>query len=144
MSPILAPWILLSGSIHAAFNTPRYTASVTYEIMRINYRLVTFVGQYIVFYLPYKPHAIWGTLNNKPSELNTVGIYSKEPNNPCYRLHAYSGRDSYIYDNVIKWKYFPCYWPFVRGIHRSPVNSPHKGQWRGALMFSLICVWINN
>ena len=35
--------------------------------------------------------------------------------------------------------------PFVRGIHRSPVNSPHKGQWRGALMFSLnlICVWIN-
>ena len=25
----------------------------------------------------------------------------------------------------------------------SPVNSPHKGQWRGALMFSLICVWIN-
>ena len=31
-----------------------------------------------------------------------------------------------------------CYWPFVRGIHQSPVNSPHKGQWRGALMFSLI------
>ena len=27
---------------------------------------------------------------------------------------------------------------------RSPVNSPHKGQWRGALMFSLIDVWINN
>ena len=31
----------------------------------------------------------------------------------------------------------------MRGIHRSPVNSPHKGQWRGALMFSLICIWIN-
>ena len=30
-----------------------------------------------------------------------------------------------------------------RSIHRSPVNSPHKDQWRGALMFSLICVWIN-
>ena len=25
-----------------------------------------------------------------------------------------------------------------------PVNSPHKGQWRGALMFSLIWAWINN
>ena len=25
----------------------------------------------------------------------------------------------------------------------SPVNSPHKGQWHGALMFSLICAWIN-
>ena len=31
----------------------------------------------------------------------------------------------------------------LRGIHRSPMNSPHKGQWRGALMFSLTCVWIN-
>ena len=29
------------------------------------------------------------------------------------------------------------------GIHRSPVNTPHKGQWRGALMFPLIRVWIN-
>ena len=38
---------------------------------------------------------------------------------------------------------FPRYWPFVRGIHRSPVNYPHKCQWRGALMFSLICVGIN-
>ena len=25
---------------------------------------------------------------------------------------------------------FQRYLPFVRGIHRSPVNSPHKGQWR--------------
>ena len=43
------------------------------------------------------------------------------------------------HDDVIKWEHFPRYWPFVRVIHRSPVNSPHKGQWRGALMFSLIC-----
>ena len=47
--------------------------------------------------------------------------------------------DLWLHDDVIKWKHFPCYWPFVRGIHRWPVNSPHKGQWRGALMFSLIC-----
>ena len=47
------------------------------------------------------------------------------------------------HDDVIKWKHSPRYWPFVRGIHRSPVNSPHKGQWRGVLMFTLICVWIN-
>ena len=31
---------------------------------------------------------------------------------------------------------------FVRGIHRWPVNSPHKGQWRAAFMFSLICAWM--
>ena len=48
-----------------------------------------------------------------------------------------------IHDDGIKWKHFPRYWAFVRGIHRSPVNSLHKGQRRGALMFSLICAWIN-
>ena len=46
------------------------------------------------------------------------------------------------HDDVIKWKHFPRYWPFVR------VNFPHKGQWRGALMFTLICArkngWVNN
>ena len=39
------------------------------------------------------------------------------------------------HDDIIKWKHFPRYWPFVWEIHRPPVNSPHKGQWRGALMF---------
>ena len=39
-----------------------------------------------------------------------------------------------LHDDVIKWKHFP----------RSPVNSPSsKGQWRGDLMFSLICAWIS-
>ena len=47
------------------------------------------------------------------------------------------------HDDVIKWKHFPRYQHFVLGIHRSLVNSPHKGQWRRALMFSLICTWIN-
>ena len=53
-------------------------------------------------------------------------------------------RDIYVikpqfHDNVIKWKHFPRYWPFVQGIHQWPMNFPHKGQRRGALMFSLIC-----
>ena len=57
---------------------------------------------------------------------------------------------SYFQDDVMKWKYVPRYWPFVRGIHWSLVNSPNrgKGQWRGALMFSSICAlpngWVNN
>ena len=49
-----------------------------------------------------------------------------------------------LHDDVIKWKHFPRYGSFVREIHRSLVNSPHKGQWRGALMFSLICARINS
>ena len=52
------------------------------------------------------------------------------------------------HDDVIKLKHFSRYWLFVRGIHRSPVNSPHKGQWSEALVFSLICTqingWVNN
>ena len=65
--------------------------------------------------------------------------YKNEEN--CFHSNIYEIID--FHDDVIKWKHFPCYWPFVQGIHRSPVNSPHKGQWRGALMFSLICAWIN-
>ena len=41
--------------------------------------------------------------------------------------------DSWMYDDVIKWKHFPRYWPFVWGIHRLP--APSQSQWRGALMF---------
>ena len=50
------------------------------------------------------------------------------------------------HDDVIKLKHFPRYWPFARGIKGSPMNSPHKGQWRGALMSSLIWIngWVNN
>ena len=47
------------------------------------------------------------------------------------------------HDDLIKWKHFLRYWRIVLGIHRSPVNFPHKGQWRAALMFSLICIWID-
>ena len=50
---------------------------------------------------------------------------------------------SIVHDDVIKWKHFQRYWPFVWGNHRSPVNSPNKCQWRGALMFSLFCTRIN-
>ena len=49
----------------------------------------------------------------------------------------------FVHDDVIKWKHLPRYWPFVRGIHWSTMNSPKKCQWRWALVFSLICAWIN-
>ena len=54
-------------------------------------------------------------------------------------------RDIHISDTWWRhqWKHFSRYWPFVRGIHRWPVDSPHKGQWRRDLVFSLICTWTN-
>ena len=51
--------------------------------------------------------------------------------------------DNQQHDDVTKSKHFPRCLPLVRGIHRRPLNSPHKGQWRGVVMFSLIYVWTN-
>ena len=95
-------------------------------------------------------HSAWKQINRIRSEDNFEGIMVNEivwgwPYNcnilgfPLWLMNA----AHYQHDDVIKWKYFPCYCPFLRGIHRSPVNFPHKGQGRGALMFSLICAWIN-
>ena len=64
--------------------------------------------------------------------------FAKRYHASCVLKHDYIS-----WDDVIKWKHFPRYWPSVRGIHRSPVTSPHKGQWRGALMFFLNWAWIN-
>ena len=65
----------------------------------------------------------------------------------CFILFAYVLRrlstemfsNTHIHDDAIKWEHFP----FVWGIHRSPENSPPKGQWRVALIVSMICSWIN-
>ena len=90
------------------------------------------------------PKSWWATMliryhRDSNSEINQEYLYAWES------LLVSSIKN---HDDVIKWIYFPCYWPFVRGIHRSPVNSPHKGQRRGALIFSLICTringWVNN
>ena len=59
---------------------------------------------------------------------------------------------SYQYRDSPWWRHqmetFSALLAICEGIHRSPVNSLHKGQWRGALMFSLICAringWVNN
>ena len=53
---------------------------------------------------------------------------------------------------ISAWLNTPCTWRrhqmetlsvLLAFCARSSVNSPHEGQWRGALMFSLICAWIN-
>ena len=62
----------------------------------------------------------------------------------CDRADNPNAITSVKHYHVTKRKHFPRYWPFVRGIHWSLVNSPHKGQWRRALRFFLICVWMNS
>ena len=51
---------------------------------------------------------------------------------------------SHQHYDVIKWKHFPRYWSFVRGIHRSPVNSSHKVPVTRFFMFSLTNDCTNN
>ena len=83
--------------------------------------------------------------NQNNGQVNvTYTVYSTR----LWSVNVSPQTDNTFHDDVMKWKHFPRYWPFVQGIPRSPVNSPHKGQWRGALMLSLICVgindWVNN
>ena len=61
---------------------------------------------------------------------------------PNYALVTVLG-NSIEHDDVIKWKLFPRYWPLCGEFTGLRCNSPHKGQWRGALIFSFMCVWIN-
>ena len=55
--------------------------------------------------------------------------------------------DAFVYIRESWWRHqmetFSAELALCAGNSPVPVNSPHKGQRRGALMFSLICVWIN-
>ena len=67
---------------------------------------------------------VWGPY--RPREW-TYNFCLKQPGNSPGTAHTGPGS--------VMW--LRHYWPFVRGIHWSQVNSPHKGQWCKALMFSL-------
>ena len=72
------------------------------------------------------------------------------------------GMDTYVHPTLIHagikfdllawWRHqmetFSALLALCAGNSPVPVNSPHKGQWRGALMFTLICTrindWVNN
>ena len=78
------------------------------------------------------PKSYWPEHASRGMEYSQKSIYP--------RLRTERSYWSSSHDDVIKWKHFLRYWPFVRRIHRS--------RWRGALMFSLICTringWVNN
>ena len=59
---------------------------------------------------------------------NSSGTLKLDPTFKCKRYVGLVGPvdGKSMHDDVIKWKHFPRYWPFVRGIHRSPVNSRTK------------------
>ena len=57
-----------------------------------------------------------------------------QPQNTIYR---------FCHKDVIKWKHLPRYWPYVRGIHRSQVNSYTKASDAELWCFLFICAWTN-
>ena len=73
---------------------------------------------------------------HRPTAKKKIHVFSSSPWT-LYELDFF--KETKNHGDVIKWKHFPCYWPFVRRIHQSPVNSTHKGQWCGALMFCSTC-----
>ena len=59
--------------------------------------------------------------------------------NALWTVNKYIAVVCTTHDDVIS--IFRGSWPFVRGTHRSPVDSLNNCQWSGALMFSSICAW---
>ena len=88
---------------------------------------------------------LWGTTREQNLKFK-FEIQDLKSMAPWHRLYilcklCWVFRIIFGHNDIIKWKHFSRYWRFVRGIHWSSPNSPHKGQWRTALMLSLICVW---
>ena len=91
------------------------------------------------------------TFRTEQDELGTMWIPQlliNSAHTQCINCTASCPGNLYICEpvthaDIIKWKHFPRHWPFMQAVHGPPVNSFHKGQWRGALIFPLICAWTN-
>ena len=75
-------------------------------------------------------------------QMNMLVTFSVTTARPCSDLIwvvsiYFHPQGQSTHNDVIKWKHFPRYWPFVRRIHRSQADSPDKDQWRRAFMFFL-------
>ena len=154
MGPMLAPWTLLSGLFWVHYC----------DILWASWHLKSLATQLFVNSLfrltsknTSKVHITCPMWRESPQKWSVMwklfhGMMSPWDQLTPFILFWRVGWKKMIrhnfHDYVIKWKHFLHYWPFVQGIHMSPVNSPHKGQWRRALMVSLICTrinaWVNN
>ena len=72
-----------------------------------------------------------------PSKVLTKALFQ------CVNWRQFPNRSIIKTNQLIKWKHLQRYWPFASGIRWWPVDCPHKAQWHGVLMFSLISAWPN-
>ena len=127
-------WFFFAGNSAPLFSCINFPIWCKYQVSNQHYLLLIFLMR--LFDFKY--------LTTGPVDTN-VNLLEVAPDlwGEWVRIF-HAATSSHVHADVIKWNHFPRYWPFVRGVHRSPVNTPHKGQWRRAVMFSLICVWIND
>ena len=144
----------------AKYNVIRYTVSLSYHVddtisIKLSLKLTHYRYFYLYIYIfnddmgciscdiliyivPNTvtwPFTSWFKLINIAEFICEITLYWYC--NMC-SFNRGGGKMSYIFwfhNDIIKWKHFPHHWPFVRGIHWSPVNSPHNGQWRTVWYF---------
>ena len=136
---------LVSCNFWKLFVIKTYAFSLTFLKGLVLYRVSSFLCSCIYnVFLSFLHGFYQMSVQRNTSQIYPMRLVSKlmvpQRSTSCTSLILYV---TYYHDDVIKWKHFPRYWSFVRGNRRSPVNFPHKGQRRGALMFSLICAWTN-
>ena len=71
-------------------------------------------------------HTLVTRIQSKVISLNPYNNISISTQTYCFNLFKLQDNFSHKHDDVIKWKHFQRNWPFVQGIHCSPVNSQHK------------------
>ena len=81
---------------------------------------------------PYKGSVIWGFGDS-------LLVWTS-----CWTKIRVAGILRRVKAHALYWGFYPSTSASLvsRNSSWSPVNSPHKGQWHGALMFSVICAWI--
>ena len=105
------------------------------------------------FILSNKSYAMWGWIRDCNLHETIIG-WCHISEQMCYMVFHLSRfstimktlvyRHSYTMMTSSNGNIFRVTGPLCGEFTGPPVNSPHKGQWRGALMFPLICVWIND
>ena len=93
-------------------------------------KVITLIYDWVYIYM-YVYIYIYICLQQRHYALSFYVIATKIKCSPTL-MRSYRGQGSRRHDDVIKWKHFPRYWPFVWGIRRSPVNTLHKVQWCGS------------
>ena len=136
---LFSPLVKTENCFYSKLSQPRFKLLWLTTFVK---HLWSFIVTLMYLLLPNNPKISYKVTRHQPKFLTLSAMTPKQHWFERW-IRFCSNIRTILHDDVLKRKRFPRYWPFVMWMHRSPVDSPHKGQWRGALMFSLIYTWIN-